>query len=415
MMTFENSTPNYREYISRIQCFNKTSWKDIGVWYENLSRKAIDPANGIIADKVMELTASAKTKEEKIRAIYNWVSKNIRYVSISFNQHSMTPHNAVDVLTNRYGDCKDKSVLLVSMLRGAGFDANLALTTTYQMIDTNMPSCFVFNHCIVAIEKDNGETMYLDPTADNTRYGLIVQAIQNRYALIVGKNGGVLKLIPNDTPDNNQCKSIIGIDFVNPKEANISVKSTLIGGYENERRGADGVSMETLNRNLVQSLSYKYKQVNVITNYFLNIKEDAPLLHNFTYNVKDFAKALGEISQFNPIEGTYTLGGAEMIATTNRIYEIEFMSPWRLIAEITVNLPKDSEIVYIPTNATIQDKNFGAYKYTAEKKGDTVRITRDFNIFRKRIAVSEYPAFKRFYSQCIDMDQQTVLFKPKSK
>ena len=56
----------------------------------------------------------------KVKALYDYVSRNIRYVSLSFGLGRIQPHAASEVLANGYGDCKDKNTLLAALLRVAG-------------------------------------------------------------------------------------------------------------------------------------------------------------------------------------------------------------------------------------------------------------------------------------------------------
>ena len=56
-----------------------------------------------------------------MRAIYEFVSGQTRYIGIDFGVGRYQPHAAAEVLANQYGDCKDKDTLLEAMLRAKGF------------------------------------------------------------------------------------------------------------------------------------------------------------------------------------------------------------------------------------------------------------------------------------------------------
>jgi hypothetical protein len=71
-----------------------------------------------IKEKASEITSKASTDYEKVDAIYKWVYKNIK----------MTGHNVIfppsATLTEGYGDCDTKSILVVTLARAAGVTVN---------------------------------------------------------------------------------------------------------------------------------------------------------------------------------------------------------------------------------------------------------------------------------------------------
>ncbi len=67
---------------------------------------------------------------EQARALYNWVATQIRYVGIYLGDGGIVPNYADDTLRNRYGDCKDKSTLLVALLAAKGIEAESAMVNS---------------------------------------------------------------------------------------------------------------------------------------------------------------------------------------------------------------------------------------------------------------------------------------------
>jgi len=78
-----------------------------------------------IRAKAVELTKSAQDEDAKLRAIYDYVSTHFRYIGVSFGIGRYQPHPATDVLSNQYGDCKDKHTLLAALLEAVGIKAFL--------------------------------------------------------------------------------------------------------------------------------------------------------------------------------------------------------------------------------------------------------------------------------------------------
>src|SRR5262249_50949561 len=126
------------------------TWDEVGRWYNELQRPQLAETPKIQA-KAAELTKGLNTDDEKIRAIYNFVATRFRYVSLSFGVGRYQPHAAEDVLSNEYGDCKDKHTLLASLLGAAGIEAWPALLNSNGKIDPDVPTPGQFNHVITYI------------------------------------------------------------------------------------------------------------------------------------------------------------------------------------------------------------------------------------------------------------------------
>jgi len=112
----EPNAPPIGELAKKVVITSIKSWDRIAKWYSELAREALEP-DETVRKTVEEIVKDKETQEEKIRAIYNFVAKNIRYVGMEFGINGYKPHKASEVLTNRYGDCKDHATLLIAMLK----------------------------------------------------------------------------------------------------------------------------------------------------------------------------------------------------------------------------------------------------------------------------------------------------------
>ena len=98
----------------------------MGGWYSQLERERRTPT-GELKAQADEITKDATTDVAKTQALYIWVTRNIRYVDLSFGVGRYQPHYAEEVLKNRYGDCKDKATLLDALLEAKGIHSSTAL------------------------------------------------------------------------------------------------------------------------------------------------------------------------------------------------------------------------------------------------------------------------------------------------
>src|SRR5437764_5062631 len=125
--------------IHSVQVSTFRTWEDVGRWYGDLARarEAVSPE---LRAKAQELVRNSRTQHDTLAALYDFVSKEYRYVSLSFGVGRYQPHAATEVLANGYGDCKDKHTLLASLLAALGLRAFPALISSDADVDRDVPS-----------------------------------------------------------------------------------------------------------------------------------------------------------------------------------------------------------------------------------------------------------------------------------
>jgi transglutaminase-like putative cysteine protease/tetratricopeptide (TPR) repeat protein len=184
-----------------VQLTTFTDWKQIAQWYTKLQgeRMAVDDS---VRKKADELVKGADTPAEKARRLYDFVARNVRYVSISLGIGRYQPHSAADVLQNGYGDCKDKHTLFSAMLRAEGIQSYPVLIDSSRQLDADVPSPAQFDHVITAARLGTGTDLtWLDTTPEVTPFGLILYQLRNKQAVVASDDSeGGLRRTPADSP-----------------------------------------------------------------------------------------------------------------------------------------------------------------------------------------------------------------------
>lgn len=139
-----------------------SSWDAVNRWAAGLFPKA---DGGPAFDALLRQVRAAGTLEQQAVKALEFVQAEVRYLSLSLGENSHRPASPETVLARRYGDCKDKSQLLVALLNRLGIDAHVALLSTELPtgLDGLLPSPHLFNHAIVHLRL-NGREYLLDPT-----------------------------------------------------------------------------------------------------------------------------------------------------------------------------------------------------------------------------------------------------------
>lgn len=162
------------------------SWGDVAAFYNNLSDEKMIP-NDEITYLTQRLCKDANCYTDSIRALFDFVRDNIRYVSVDIGRGEFMPLPAIDVYRKRYGDCKDQSALLIALLSAVGIKANPALITTRDRPDViiSLPWPGYFNHVITAVDYE-GDYLFLDASQLTCCYDHLSPSLRNRRALVCG-------------------------------------------------------------------------------------------------------------------------------------------------------------------------------------------------------------------------------------
>jgi tetratricopeptide (TPR) repeat protein len=182
-----------------IQLSTFGTWEEIGRWYAGLEKDRRVPSIEV-RGKAEALTRGLNTDLEKTEALYDFVAKNFRYVSLSLGLGRYQPHSAADVLHNQYGDCKDKHTLLESLLEAEGLHASSVLINSSRKLDPDVPSPSQFDHVITLLPMGKDE-VWMDTTSEVAPFRLLAFSLRNKQALVIPADGTPhLEETPADTP-----------------------------------------------------------------------------------------------------------------------------------------------------------------------------------------------------------------------
>ncbi len=179
------------------------TWKDLGVWYSALSNGSINLSDDSKA-ALNKMVQGAATDKEKIKIIYRYLQQNCRYVSIQLGIGGFRPFNAKFVDQKKYGDCKALSNYMQACLDAVGiasFPALINAGYNKEPVDPAFPHNS-FNHVILCAPL-NGDTTWLECTSSSADFGSLGGFTENRNALLITPQGGVLVTTPKSKQSEN--------------------------------------------------------------------------------------------------------------------------------------------------------------------------------------------------------------------
>ncbi len=197
-----DQAPSWYDPYGSIQFTELDKWHDVVKWATPLYEDAIQGSDSI-KSIAAEIKKSNHDTADQIAAALQYAQSEVRYLGIEIGENSHRPSAANETLERRYGDCKDKAVLLISLLRELQIEAYPALVNTKlkKELSNLLPSISSFDHVIVQVVHNN-KSYWLDPTRQY-QYGSLQDVYQPHYdyALVVNATDAALTPIQPGEPE----------------------------------------------------------------------------------------------------------------------------------------------------------------------------------------------------------------------
>ena len=409
----EVGMPTIKDIVPRLSYSSVESWNAIYKWYKELAKDRYTVDDNI-EQTVQELTAQFVEPEDKIRVLYHFVASQIRYVGIEFGQGAYQPSPADQVLQVRYGDCKDKATLLISMLDLIGIEAYPVLLNPapYERVDIELPSLGQLSHVIIAIPGDDGSYTWLDPTSGTCSYGDLPASDQGRKGLRIGNAQGEFVDIPIFPPESNRL--IVDTEIRLGENGGLQGKMRIdtSGQYNLESRlQYKQVHRSEWKNTIAAELSTQFPGVKIDRVAIPDLNDlNLPIRIEVDFAVEEYAKQVdGHVLCPLPSDefGDY----AELFAAVERRHSLNLSYPMQMEKTIRITLP-EGWTAALPDD--LQKANsFAAMNRQYKLEGNQIRYELHFTLKNPIISPEDYPAAKRFFETLAREDgTQLILKKP---
>lgn len=399
-------------------------WVKIGNWYQNLAAPSSEGTSEI-AGKSRSLAAPDADFTLRIQKVATFLQEEIRYVGIEIGIGGFKPHPATDVFRNRYGDCKDKATLLITMLDAVGIRATWILVDTHRgFIDPRVPSVDG-NHAIAAIEIPKGydnpllkavvtartgkRYLIFDPTNPYVSIGLLPSYLQGGYGILVAGNDSEVIQLPVLQPDSDTTTRAAKFE--------LAADGTLKGTVTVTHNGASAYKLREFyasngdkerRAHLEKSLQGDFSSFTVDSDSVQHVRDlDQQLSLQYQVTAPSYAKVAGSLLLVRPrVIGS----NVEPLNDDPRKYPIEFkvLGEWK--DDFDLRIPAGYSVDEVP-DAVNLDVGFATYRSNVKVDGDTLHYSREFVLRKLELAAAQYAELKNFEATVNTDENRSAVLK----
>ncbi len=392
-----------------IQSF--TSWKEVSVWKDQLTQKSFHVTPELSAF-VQQVAPSSLPEEVRIQKLAE-IAQKIRYISVQMNISrggGYTPHTAEFVHQKKYGDCKDKSNYLRTLLKAAGIDSYMVsiFSGDPDYARPEWPSPSQFNHAILAIRVSDtnkapasfdypgiGRLLLFDPTDEDVPLGYIPDHEQGSYALLVAGQNGDLFQTPRTLPAQNHLSRTtrISLDAEGGLKAEMQESSTGQPAF-NRRYSLRQQSAEDYRKSRERYVGY-YVPGSVLAKSDQK-DEGTTFSSQLEFSSKNYSRLMqNRLMMIRP----FPLPANGLPETTNAKRTQPFvLKPVSFTEEAQLQLPDGFEIDELPEYPELSTR-FGKYSIQLLPEGNQIRITRSLEIPSLTVSPEDYSELRDFIGQ----------------
>jgi transglutaminase-like putative cysteine protease len=390
------------------------SWDDFRAWYRNAIEGFSEPDEQV-KRLAAELTKGKKTEKEKLEALFNYVADDIRYVNYTSGEYWL-PNRPQICLSRKQGDCDDKAILLIALLKSIGVTATPVLVQTRM---TAMPSVLMgtkaaaplFDHGIAFLPGKNGAPgTWLDATSPESRIGPLPSMDARAKALFIYE--GEAKII--DTPPgavaDNGVTSTWEVALDASGGATIKGNEKHVGDWAFELRrnlkeeGARGQWVESYLSRWVPTMDLAPE---------IPYSPDAGTL-SYSVKAEGFARSEGDEWALASL-GAYSFMAnfASLPQRTLPVVLPPFMAPSHQRRTMTFTLPAGFEWKPLPPGGEAKGGAFGLAKVSFKpgRAPRSIVVETEIVIDKSTITVAEYPAFRKWLESVDALIRQTARYR----
>ena len=358
-----------------------------------------------VADAARRLVRGIDDERLRVEAIARYVQKELHYEAIEFGRRAYVPKTARDTLRDRYGDCKDHSVLLYSMLNAVDIPAQLALVNINQQVLPGMPNIDQFDHMIVSVRLQ-GERLFIDATDKDMLLGRTPpRYMAGNYALVLQENSELLP-IPEFTVGDSTLQVEREIERTPGNELRVTEVGVFSGYQAADLRGQlREVETSEILSTMQRWVADRYSDAIVDDAFVDNVFEaDNELVVELQYRLP-IDEDLFRLPGF--FEATFL----DYDRLPDRRFGFELPAPFSVSTVTTVRQPSAAKLKVASAKADADESRFGSWRRKVDSSDETLVLRLEYTSGHAEFTPEEYGEFTEFHRKLIGSIEQPMIIE----
>jgi len=395
-------------------------WRALGLMWTDLEGHRPDPTPEITA-KAQQLAAGAPDFYSKLKNVTEYIQKNVRYFVVERGIGGWQAHPAGDVFRNGYGDCKDKTTLLISMLQAVGIQAfYVPVDHRRGVVDPDAPSIYG-DHMITAIEipaglsdprlqavvtaKDGKRYLIFDPTDERTPVGNLPSNEQGGYGLLANGPDSQAIALPVLPPQDN--------GTTRTGKFALDAGGTLTGSVVASHIGPEGSDYRYFIKDTDEKERHDYWEIHVAADLpgvtldsfkFVQPEDLAkPIEMQYSVTAHGYAHTAGNLLL---VRARVVGSDALPFDDKPRTLPIDLQATGRWQDSFDIALPPGYVVDELPDPVDV-DTDFASYHSKATASGNLLHYQREYVVRRVEIPASQAASFRKLEG-AIGEDEQAA-------
>lgn len=372
-------------------------------WYYSLVKDVNAETDSSLKAITEEVIKDKEGKDEKARAIFNWVQDNIKYIAFEDGMGGFIPRPAAKVCRNRYGDCKDMSSIITDMLRYANIEGNITWVGSREIpyTYTDVPTPAVDNHMIASYRNEKNEVVILDAVGTYTPYGFPTEFIQGKQCLISkGPDNYEVYKIPEISKEDNREMDFLSMKL---KDGKLVGNGTLNAfGYSKFDYVYRLINMSNKEekRDYLESVwekgSNKFR-LDDIKIHGLN-NRDTSLSIDYSFNLEDYSKTVSGETYVN-MHLDKDFAGSTLDIKERKgialIFDYKYINGY----EVQLKIPKNNKVTYLPPNVSYTENEEFGFFITYENKNGVITLKKEVYINTLILDADQFERWNKMIKQ----------------
>lgn len=395
------------EYLASVALVSKDKWRAAGEDYRDRVADLINAESPELKPLVEQLTGSLPHRDEaaRIAALASYVQSTLTYKALEFGVRGYTPNTPTQILADRFGDCKDHSVLLWRLLRAADIPAELALANLSGPVDPELPSIDQFDHMVVYLPKFRGGAFIDATNKDLNLLGYTPSSLGGSWTLTLGENPDLVK-VPEHSASEIRVQRHVALQPEGDLMIDEQVRLSAYFGSSLRAHFKDIESRERLNW-AQRFLGANGEQVLVQSLLIDNVFEpNEDLVINLRYRLTPLSWIAQSSAILDPSYWERYYLSANLVHERQTDFEVAY--PLIFDTRVSYSAPHLEQTDWQLARDVQEQSEFG--KFESEWRTEGARPERRFRyeMTAGRYSADAYARFQNFSAQALEALQQPV-------